>query len=173
MIEINEDCGLFILPIEEASEQFSTWQLLSMTCFFFFFFIFITKLAAYVLPRGLSRKRRVFTAYPGPRERNFSASRCPLSYRVSTARRNFCSPGHVQLRNRYAEEKISMIIATVAGAPRRETKLRNASIYNGVRIGPSLLSNIPLPSSVKIKRRRRLQKLSKTFAIDLKFFVHI
>lgn len=40
-----------------------------------------------------------------------SLRRCPLSYRVSTARRNFCPPGHVQPRNRYAEEKISMFIA--------------------------------------------------------------
>lgn len=48
-----------------------------------------------------------------------SLRRCPLSYRVSTARRNFCPPGHVQPRNRYAEEKISMFIAMRTSVPRR------------------------------------------------------
>ena len=48
-----------------------------------------------------------------------SLRRCPLSYRVSTARRNFCPPGHVQPRNRYAEEKISMFIAMRTSVLRR------------------------------------------------------
>lgn len=72
------------------------------------------------------------------REREISLRRCPLSYQVSTACRNFCSPGHVQPRNRYAEEKISMIIATrTAGTPTRGAKLDAG--HNGAAIGPSLL----------------------------------
>lgn len=51
--------------------------------------------------------------------------RCPLSYRVSTTRRNFCPSGHVQPRNRYAEEKISMIIGDADGRRRcHDTKLK-------------------------------------------------
>lgn len=71
--------------------------------------------------RGRSERfeRRTRRSYVVPGlQREISLRRCPLSYRVSTARRNFCPTGHVQPRNRYAEEKISMIIADADGRRR-------------------------------------------------------
>lgn len=73
--------------------------------------------------RGREREKMEGTGDRGTRTGIYggeiSLRRCPLSYRVSTARRNFCPPGHVQPRNRYAEEKISMFIAMRTSVPRR------------------------------------------------------
>nr|KAF7434528.1 hypothetical protein H0235_002719 [Vespula pensylvanica] len=64
---------------------------------------FIARLRARKIgPRStrLAQKVREARRAEGRAFRNFSSRRCPLSYRVSTARRNFCPPGHVQPRNR-------------------------------------------------------------------------
>ncbi|KAL2746640.1 hypothetical protein V1477_005010, partial [Vespula maculifrons] len=63
---------------------------------------FIARLRARKIgPRStrLAQKVREARRAEGRAFRNFSSRRCPLSYRVSTARRNFCPPGHVQPRN--------------------------------------------------------------------------
>ncbi|KAL2725632.1 hypothetical protein V1478_008305, partial [Vespula squamosa] len=63
---------------------------------------FIARLRARKIgPRStrLAQKVREARIAEGRAFRNFSSRRCPLSYRVSTARRNFCPPGHVQPRN--------------------------------------------------------------------------